>query len=1623
MGSENSYIQFKLLNPLLNSFFAVNDPLKTNVKDIYHGLQNDCFSYALLVPDAHVLLNYYDNVSKSSYKDLCLRSEFIRDHILKLGNENQPLSKLSNLQALFNTRKPTQFYTASNKTVILRKDQIILNRLHFGNSGSYSSTEPSNINEYLSDEANLVKFRVQKTELFLNFNSFYKPDSEFLLIYINMPLTGEPISEINCHIMRSQSHLTSTYQQSQQQQQLYISKPTSVDDSATGNDLQGLNPVKTSFIDICRRFSIIEQELSDDLLFLFGSFVIDGITDIQELSTLYKETINQSALIFKSLSNEQVANIVTFDSTIDLNRCIFDYVEINLYDKIWAQMKRISKAKLVHSSITNLNNDDNCYRLAYLTPEIYEKLQDLAITQVSLFSEDEDSIFAKNGKKRKILNVLTKKIKRAAAIFSKIALSSNYFDKLNYLVRAINELTRAHTEEIHLSDTLNSDYTEININLSADMLVALLIIVVIQSKVPDIHIHLDYIKNFSYYTYIHSFPNSNSESIVDINTGFIGYCISTLEAVLYHLQNKTNLDIFIKYSQDNKKLWNYIDNDDESVEYFSEFKSFVNAQAITLKKESVLAMDNPLKTIDLNGDSALTLAIKAKNYKVLSYLLNFNEFFYPLEDILYDFDSNDFTLLHLSLKCFGDDGWHDSELYCIAKEIWDIIFYSSTIAETVTYVNQVDKLQNKNLGYYLFEILNYEYKHLINEDSLAKKISIFVNWRNKDKSAYENTPLLSLIRSYDMDNYNIFFEYIIKIVFEWYESQGEIFDFWDHVDSKQNTILHILKDNNLTPILSRGHNTIINVNQFNMKNLSPLLTYIKFNRIENLKMILDDPRLDFAKTDLKTFLTVMDYVRQGDMSNVNSKDNASNFDEFEKDTKRNFESSTVTLNIEVERIMDQHVLTKETPLINGRNIVITKGKFELNQWYFVVKGLIYESLSGDEPLELLGKTLYDSIKCNDYKAKKYSNYHSLFDLKTLIYLLHIEYPVCYLPIAYVMDSFFRMLNVSSFAYFNFNKLKLNEMIVKLNIFMTALELSREFRDHELLWEFLILPVEDTAVDSKPFSTTMEERSRAKLKAQRDKAFVNKSMDFIKTPNIEESPILESPHIPDEFTDSGFENLQELFEIDKAKNYSINEVQDILTFLTYTLGELELLSNVLRKLIQLMIVKKHKQDDLILGYKNFAKLVEGTPSSLMYANGLGNRQPGEKISHTKNTGVNTEKELLKNLPRLFAKIYNESPINCCNSGYEVHRSKFIFEIQFLYNCVIRLIKNIRSIINKKIHKWIKMYEEIDRLKSELKKLRPEEFSRQSSFRGDISDNNISNSNLFSSKQNISEIRHGGSHHGRSDSVSSISTIQGSDEDMLLLTPKLRELEQFDNGFSNGKEDEPPVNIFSDDVDDLPDSITDNQAKMVSSMASRRGLKGPPLIVINNGGSNNFGVEPVAGTELKTPNVARSFIVSPLQAKTEIGPTFPKFLATSSVPSSAGSDVVTSRDTIESMGFMQADNDNNSVQSLLSSSGVGVSGQTNQPVTPRRRKFLFSSILENRKTNYESKILTKYKVNRLKLIALTNDVKFDNESIATELNNFMDFKKSFLKNAMRQYAKDEIRNLKYKLSCIKLEKSNF
>lgn len=1405
-----STLQFKLLNPLLNAFFALNDPTKSPLKDIYVELRLAPQLYAVIVPNTASLLNDRDSASTLTLRELCFRPEFIREHLVDLRHHNVPVPRNASVAALLAGKKSVRLQNAAGRDLVLRKDVIL--------------AEEAGVQNRLS---------VAYAEFFINFNSFFPKDAQFLLIHVDRPVVGTPISE--------------------------LAQPIAEPPKPPRNPQK--NPILFSVL--CSRVPALYPCLQEDYAHLFSSFVLESIDDPREVVTLFKETTRQLAFLFKGLPPDILAPVAAAAPDTDLNRVVYDHVEHSLYPRIWSRLCSIMPGSI---------------------DQVYDRLRSLLVTQVDVFSD-----YHKKDRHAQTILLLVK-IDAASRCLAKLEDAVGYQKKLDVLVATVAEVTRTITKGGCTS-----------MDVGADVLVALMLLVVIRARVPYLHVHIEYVKSYAY---------------GDATEGFVGYCISTLEAVLFHLQSTEHVGLLEEYSLGNEAVWALSRGSDTDFEILPSS-----------------AEDSCFRSITASGESCLMIAVRKGLRAVLEKLLTF----FSSKEVLEDHDCEGVTLLMQAVL--------QERPEMVQTLISGPLKPSKhRVDDIIEYLQKKDSEHGRHLAH-----------HFSQCEFLIETLGPYVDWRAKDLAG--NTPLMAICRNYDVTNYGEVISRVLKTCKDWYKAQGLSFNHRDHIDLKRNTLLHVLADGHLGRILD-DEEIRMDINAFNERGYLPLVVYMRYNRVKNVRRILMEERLNMDKLDRKTFLTALDYVK------------------FSANSRPGTPAAEETG--EMENMVDSFYINKNLPMINMRKFGVLRARIDGNQWHFVIKGSIIEGETVDQ-LQLgsgnknsttaegnNGTTsdpsdpsnegsIKENVKISELKLIKihhYSNYHSLSEFKRLIHLLHIEYPVSYLPIAYLMDIVFSRLNISSFAFFNVNKMKVNELVLRLNVFLIGLELSRELTHHELLWEFLILPRTSDSLNS------LEARSKLKVASLKERLVFSTPS----TPSIVESPVTLSPNIPEEFTDSGVENLPELFATDKAKNYSKNEIEEIRAFLGYSASELEAFGKVFTKTVRLLVLSTHKVEDLNLGLECFSQILSQNP---LFTECEGRR----------------EEHILGPLAKTLHSMIEEDA--CTVAG---PHKKFIYFLQFLENCISRLLKNIASVVNKKIHKWLVLYKEVELLKNELRRLRPEDFeeSTASTAAGSVVDS-VAGTPPVSQGQTVEPesllLEGEDAENPFSDMVdqrtlftvsSKTTTIATIDEETPVQKPVKPE-----KALKLAK----PPQRFPSRVQGSPPHRLNSPEESASSSPNEDGVRSasvPPLRSDNQTNSTNE--SDVMGSplrSLRSPSVSTD------------SPTAPSFERSGSVTTQ-----------VLSMAALTP----GSKTSLPLRAAFG-----GQPTIKKKRSF-FSNILETRKINYEMKVIKQYKMCRLKLMTLSNDVKYNHEMLATEVSNFMEFKEVFLKYAMKVFVSEELRRLR-------------
>lgn len=763
-----------------------------------------------------------------------------------------------------------------------------------------------------------LKLKITSVLYFKSFCDYFPKGAQFMIIHIESSLIGgsPPIKPLP-------------------------PLPTPTSSSGSVTQPEKLNNV--TFEKLLHNFPLLSRAVSDKFYRLFHH----NNLQFHQLRTRTRKKLSHIKAEFNKMqeeaykiildsvrienpNSEQTYNllnhIISTYPGLDLNKLVHEYVELNLYDLMWSQ--------LIFQF--NYPNDDKLEydpeAIKHLTASEYERLSCLSLNQLDLPVT-----------KPWLINELHQRIYLAIQEFRKLSDPSivNLTMKSNILYKTMDILSQSRSGS--------------ELVIDADSLIGLLVMTVVHAKIDNIEAHVYYIKNF--------------DAVDRSNDGQFSYIMSNLDAVICHLSEKESLQSLTTSSQENFDLWSgIVDLDVEKVRRIIEKTPL----------DHELPAKHCLLSKNINGESALGFAIKAKNFDIYNLILNTSMLWYSIDFIL--FDKNVITNQNLLMTALIEE---TNER--ILDDFLSTITSNATINEQIAYFNSPDTT-GRTVGHYLFH--NH---HLIS------KIGHLIEWELKDNNSH--TPLFSLCRCYDHADYLELLQVGFDVVYKKYGKKGINFD--KHMDKSGNSLLHIiLMGIPQTQILSRREN-LVNVNLTNLKNLTPLMLYVKYGRLDNLREILKDDRLDFLFQDRRSFYNVFDYL-----SFVSTKSSSS------KEYKQ------------IEKLIVDHYFDNFFPNHRPEKLAAFNGKFDSNLKEWVIH-----------------------LKSGDYRSKS----QSLKSIKQVLYVEKLQRPLSIFPDA---DLIWRnhAMNVSTSPMFQ--KLRINKLNAKLNVLFQSMMFQNEVNPEQLFGTFL-----------------------------------------------------------------------------------------------------------------------------------------------------------------------------------------------------------------------------------------------------------------------------------------------------------------------------------------------------------------------------------------------------------------------------------------------------------------------------------------------------------------------------------------------------------------------------------------
>ncbi|KAL4879497.1 hypothetical protein BJY04DRAFT_229051 [Aspergillus karnatakaensis] len=1029
------------LNPFLRAFFRSTVP----------GQCVPIENHVLLVPVSESLIGSRDRESSLFYSDLVVSEEFLGSHTLRIpvtsgvGGKDDPSVRDGR-------GKAKQVTTANGRTVIIRDNSV------YSNKGFKSLSQA----QLLSDAL------------------YYAPTNDsqpWLVYFISRPLVGsfEP-AKITPAIVPGTV--------------LGDDAPrASAQTGGTSNSPVSSVPKKEirSFGELLAHFPMIARQMQPGLERLFREFGKElgkplppppsrsPVSDNTDYARVREEPLPDESSSIRSSSSRRSKGLPFnsedyFEDDEDLMRRSLETAvtaAIDLFRLVDQQQLSLLGAtteltgpvveRFIERYVAEQVHESLLFpRLCgFRQPEDAEldfrirQMEYVDVSQVGLAVED-----GRDGKRELLL-----RLAKAVDEFRKMLDAKCPHDMLNILLETVKVLS--HPGEYSKSDEKQS--TPVTIN--ADILVSLLLIVVIRSQLKHLQARLLYMQHFIY--------------IDDVDSGEMGYALSTLEAVLtYLMADPAGLR---RASIRNKRLWNATkagrvadmkailepDGDHESVSEASvegfdaggqplneaqpnrqayplfegidhtdheqghielplgapplahvfPFQTWENSSPIRETKRPIkrVSMDvrslsessgisflsrtttlnsvntaiegdssieTLVKTQDLRGDSILMMAVESRCPAALKYLLSLVEY-YTVTDVLEDANTDGTTLLSAAVQLAQPD-------------IVDILLnYLTDAADSyalASYLRKSDE-RGRTVAHYLFST-----------PSVMGRLKALLPWRQRDK--HGQTPLFALCRSYDHPDYKAMVHEALTAA---QESQGDCkpLHLEDHIDSKGNTLLHIVSDPEITIRILRESDC--DPNATNDKKFTPLMMASKYGRVDQVRILFTDSRVDLHIKEARGLTAI----------------------ELAKDD-------------EVRNRIDDLILLSNPPSSHdepsGRVTTVVRSFFvEDATVRFVLKSGAPTPPNETEDIPVNTK-MYTVTTCR----------RTFADFETLAECLSLEHPASYMPSLSDFRSPFQIHSKPSRAV-------LHNMQERLDRFLKILLAHPTFSTHELLWEFILVP--------------------------------------------------------------------------------------------------------------------------------------------------------------------------------------------------------------------------------------------------------------------------------------------------------------------------------------------------------------------------------------------------------------------------------------------------------------------------------------------------------------------------------------------------------------------------------------
>ncbi|EMD00923.1 hypothetical protein BAUCODRAFT_29304 [Baudoinia panamericana UAMH 10762] len=381
-----------------------------------------------------------------------------------------------------------------------------------------------------------------------------------------------------------------------------------------------------------------------------------------------------------------------------------------------------------------------------------------------------------------------------------------------------------------------------------------------------------------------------------------------------------------------------------------------------------LSSEKLAQTQDPDGNSVLMMAVDGGQVQALRFLLSIPAHF-RAEFVLDDGNNAGTTLLSAAVQ---------SGNRAVADELLEFLRKHTSDEQLQQYL-AVQDAQGRCVAHYLF-----------NQPHLIQRFGKKLPWRLKDMNG--QTPLFALCRSYDHRQYHTMVDSAMSLAAET-QGDGEPLHLDDHLDAKGNTLLHVVVDTQMMLKLLRHCDA--DVNAANDKRFTPLMVGSKYGRIDLVRVLFGDPRVDTTLRDLRG-LSAVELAKDDDVRNR----------------------------------IDDLVLLSRPPGKDGRTTTVVRS-------FFVEDGTVRFVLKSG------AQNTGGSITVTTCRR-------TVTDFENLANWLRTECQASWLPVHFNLPSPFLIPSKPSRAV-------LRDAQIRLDNFFCNLLTHGTFATHELVWEFFLVP--------------------------------------------------------------------------------------------------------------------------------------------------------------------------------------------------------------------------------------------------------------------------------------------------------------------------------------------------------------------------------------------------------------------------------------------------------------------------------------------------------------------------------------------------------------------------------------